>query len=126
MCRENNSYSDDIKKTLNLYLSISEGILKGWGLILSTITLHASFIDTNYGILNELISESQITYLMRYWIPLFFWGMSIIFSVLYVRGIVLKTINTNNLMTLIAPTLFFLILLITGILNTIIINYYFL
>ena len=121
---ENNSYSDDIKKTLILYLSISDGILKGWGLILSTITIHASFIDPDYGFINDLMTDDQIISLMRYWIPIFFWGLSLLFGYFYIRNLYLKNINTNNLMTLVSPILFTVIFLATGAISLGIIFYY--
>ena len=124
MSLENNSYSDDIKKTLILYLSISDGILKGWGLILSTITIHASFIDPDYGFINDLMTDDQIIPLMRYWIPIFFWGLSLLFVYFYIRNLYLKNINTNNLMTLVSPILFTVIFLATGAISLGIIFYY--
>ena len=121
---ENNSYSDDIKKTLILYLSISDGILKGWGLILSTITIHASFIAPDYGIINDLMTDDQNISLMRNWIPIYFWGLSLLFAYFYIRNLYLKNINTNNLMTFVSPVLFTVIFLATGSISLGIIFYY--
>ena len=121
---KNDSYSNDIRKDLLLYLSISDGILKGWGLILSTITLHASFINADYGFINNFISDNQIIYLMRYYIPIFFWTLSIFFVGLYIREIFRKNINTIDLMSLVSPILFMAIFLATGIISGVIISYY--
>ena len=121
---KNDSYSNDIRKDLLLYLAISDGILKGWGLILSTITLHASFINANYGFINDLISDNLIIYLMRYYIPIFFWTLGIFFIGLYIREIFRKNINTTNLMSLVSPTLFMAIFLVTGSISGVIILYY--
>jgi len=124
MIIEKESYSDDIRKTLLLYLSISEGILKGLGLIWATITLHASFIIPNYGFINNFLTGDQIVYLMRYWIPAFFWGLSLIFMGLYIRNIFRKNINMNNLSTLVSPILFTAIFVVTGIISLVIVLYY--
>ena len=124
MIIEKESYSDDIRKTLLLYLSISEGILKGLGLIWATITLHASFTIPNYGFISNFLTNDQIVYLMRYWIPAFFWGLSLIFIGLYIRNIFRKNINVNNLLSLVSPILFTAIFVVTGIISLVIVLYY--